>query len=163
MGRDRFLTGILIGIAALVVLALVLFFVRQGQTGYTDDSTPAGVVQNYVLAIQQGDYEHAHGYLAEHSGKPSLLKFREPFQSYMGQAVRDVAVEIGETTLDEGGQTATVQMVFLRGSGGDIFGSTTREFQSAALVRQGSAWKIRSIPYPFWDYSWEYLPPTPTQ
>ena len=64
MQRDRFLLAILAGIGILVIITLVLFFIRQGNTGYQDESTPAGVVNNYVLALQRRDYQRAFTYLA---------------------------------------------------------------------------------------------------
>ena len=51
MKQDRFLTGILIGIAVLVVIALAVFFLRQDNLVYAAEDTPAGVVQNYVVAL----------------------------------------------------------------------------------------------------------------
>ena len=49
MKQDKFLTGILIGVGALVVLALVLFFTRQDKRDYLPEDTPEGVAHNYVL------------------------------------------------------------------------------------------------------------------
>ncbi|MBW2589509.1 MAG: hypothetical protein JRD71_02105, partial [Deltaproteobacteria bacterium] len=66
MKKDRFLIGILVGIGVLITAALVVFFTRQGdgQT-YMQESTPDGVVHNYVLALQQGDFQKAYGYLSD--------------------------------------------------------------------------------------------------
>ncbi len=49
MKQDRFLTGILIGIGVLVVVALALFFARQGKQTYMAGDTPEAVVFNYAL------------------------------------------------------------------------------------------------------------------
>ena len=65
MKQDRFLTGILIGIAVLVVIALAVFFLRQGSQSYISEDAPEGVVHNYVLAVLNDDYEKAYGYLAD--------------------------------------------------------------------------------------------------
>ena len=59
MKQDRFLTGILVGIAVLVVVALVAFFIRKDTQSYVSDDVPEGVVHNYVLAVLNGDYEKA--------------------------------------------------------------------------------------------------------
>ena len=48
MKQDKFLTGILIGVGALVVLALVLFFTRQGKQDYVSENTPEGVCLLYT-------------------------------------------------------------------------------------------------------------------
>ena len=62
MKNDRFLLGILIGIGLLVALALGLYFLRQEGPAYREDQTPAGVVHNYITAVQLGDYERALEY-----------------------------------------------------------------------------------------------------
>ncbi len=59
MKQDKFLTGILIGVGALILLALGLFFTRQDKREYIADNVPEGVAHNYVLAILNKDYEKA--------------------------------------------------------------------------------------------------------
>jgi hypothetical protein len=65
MKQDRFLTGIIIGIAVLVVLALAVFFTRSDTQTYVSEDAPEGVVHNYVVAVLNKDYEKAYGYLAD--------------------------------------------------------------------------------------------------
>ena len=57
MKQDKFLTGILIGIGVLIVIALGLFFTRQDKRDYVADDKPEGVVYNYVLAVVNKDYQ----------------------------------------------------------------------------------------------------------
>ncbi len=150
LGRDRFLLGILIGIGVLVVAALILFFARQGQATYGDDSTPAGALQNYFLAIQKRDYARAYSYLADQPGKLGLDDFRRPFLSYQAGEISRTAVEIGETTLDQQNQTATIQVLILGASQG-LFDTGSRRQDVATLVQQNGAWKVLSAPYPYWS------------
>lgn len=157
MQKDRFLTGILVGIGVLVALALILFFVRDRDIEYVDESTPAGVVQNYVLALQQRDYERAYSYIAGGENTATQELFLNHFASYGGDEVRRTTVEIGET-LDFSENRATVQVVIIRGSGG-IFDNVYRDTQSVNLRREEGEWKITAAPYPFWDYSWSYPEP----
>jgi len=160
MGNDRFLTGILVGIGVLVTAALILFFFRQGQVDYSDDSTPAGALRNYFLAIQKRDYERAYSYLAEQTEKPGLAQFREPFLTYLQDGVSGSTVEVGRVFLDEQSQEATVEVTILN-STQDIFRTATRQTGTAILVHQNGAWKVLSAPYP---YGYPDLPryfPTP--
>jgi hypothetical protein len=166
MFRDRFLTGILIGIGVLVVLALILFFIRQGSSQYVDESTPAGVLQNYFLALQKQDYQRAYNYLADTNAKPTLEYFRGQFQSYQGQNVADTTAEISDATVDAQIETATVQVVLMQGNPG-LFGSVYRNQQTAFLIRQNGVWKISNAPFPFWVPEPPYeapqkLEPSPT-
>lgn len=156
MPRDRFLTGILIGIGALVLLALVLFFVRQGQDLYADESTPEGVLQNYILALQNGEYERAYAYLDSASLGLNLPEFQRDLIENQGRAITDTAVEIGEATVEANGQSALVEVTLLRGGSG-LFDSTYREPRTASLVKTGDGWKISDAPFPFWG-GWWYGP-----
>jgi hypothetical protein len=153
MVKDRFLIGILVGIGVLVGTALILFFIRQGQVNYGDDSTPAGALQNYFIAIQKRDYQRAYLALADEPGKPSLSQFQEPFLSYQQDGVAGSAVEINQTLLDQQNQTATVQVTILN-STRDIFGTAIRRTDAATLVYQNGAWKVLTAPYPY-GYSFQ--------
>ncbi len=95
MKQDRFLVGILIGIAILIVAALVLFFTRQDTQTYRPENTPEGVTYNYTLAVVNKDYEKAYSYLAELENKPSYEQFRQTFFSG-GANTGDVGVEVGQ-------------------------------------------------------------------
>jgi hypothetical protein len=151
MKDDRFLTGILIGIAVLVVAAVGLFFLRREAQTYGSESDPAGVARNFVLALQKQDYEKAYVYLAGFEGKPSLAQFRRPFVDYQGQEVAGTVLELAE--VDSQGQEATVSLTLIRGASGP-FNSPNREVALARLKQEDGAWKIVEMPYPFWSYEW---------
>ncbi|RJP51354.1 MAG: DUF4878 domain-containing protein [Anaerolineaceae bacterium] len=156
MKQDRFLLGILIGIGALVILALALFFVRKDEVlVYQADNTPEGVVHNYVVAIFQRDYEKAYGYLAEKRDKPTLEQFREPFlQNYINPD--NTGVDVGEVDLS--GDRAYVTVYIQYGSS-DPFSSGYRNEERAVLVKQNGEWKIEQMPSNFWY--WDWYQPTP--
>lgn len=166
MQRDRFLFAIIIGIGVLVLVALVLFFIRQGNTSYQDETTPTGVISNYVLALQARDYQRAHDYLADLPKMPSLTSFQEPFLQYQASELANTPVEIGEVITNEALQTAVVQITLVRGGRG-FLDEVYREAQTAHLVKQDGMWKIIDFPYPYWSYEWtinqtpEILPPQP--
>ena len=157
MQRDRFLTGILAGIGVLVVLALILFFIRDRNVDYVDDSTPAGVVQNYVLALQRRDYERAYNYLNGETGTVSKEQFLQHFSSYGGDESARTTIEIGET-IDLAEDQASVQVTLIRGSGG-IFEGAYRQVENVTLRRENGSWKIVNAPYPYWDYGWDFPAP----
>ena len=76
MKNDRFLISILIGIVLIIFLALGLYFQRQAMPSYKGGSNPDDIVHDYALALAQGDYEKAYGYLAEGKLKPDFDTFR---------------------------------------------------------------------------------------
>ena len=151
MKRDRFLTGILVGIAALVVIALVVFFIRRDTQTYIAEETPEGVVHNYVLAVLNGDYQKAYGYLADLENKPTYEQFRDAFIKGVVNP-NNSAVDIGESEINN--DTASVEVALIYNPS-DPFSTGYRDVQRAILVQQGGAWKLSSMPtYYYWDYSW---------
>ncbi len=150
MKQDRFLMGILIGIGALVVIALALFFTRQDRQTYRSGEEPEDVVFNYALAVTERDYQKAYGYLAELKDKPTYEDFRQSFFNGM-VSPNNVGVDVGASHID--GDEATVEVTMVYASG-DPFSSGYNNSERALLVRQGGAWKLSSMPYNFWDYNW---------
>lgn len=161
MARDRFLLIILLVIVALAALAVGLFFLRQGQQDYVSDDTPQGVVRNYVLALEKKDFQRAYGYLREGQGKPDFERFRQDFLARQLD-ISGTGVRIGET--QPSGDDVLVALVVIRGGGGP-FSDVYRESNSAVLTRDAAgAWKIYSMPYPYWGYDWynpQLLKPAP--
>ncbi len=155
MKQDRFLFGILIGIGLLMLLAIVLFFLRQRSVlEYGTEGSPEGVVRNYMVAVLRKEYERAYSYLADDPGKPSLIEFKKAFIRNLSAA--NIGVDIGATEI--AGDEAYVT-IYIQYQSSDPFSSGYRNQEQAVLVRQGDAWKIRQMPGYFW--SWEWFQPTP--
>jgi hypothetical protein len=156
MKQDRFLTGILVGIAVLVVIALAVFFIRRDTQSYISEDVPEGVVHNYVLAVLNGDYEKAYGYLADLDHKPTDEQFRDAFLTGIVNPSNS-AVDIGPSEV--AADTASVEVALIYNPS-DPFSTGYRDVQRALLVKQEGAWKLSSMPtYYFWDYSWYQEPP----
>ncbi len=157
MKQDKFLTGILIGIGALILLALALFFTRQDRRAYVADTTPDGVVHNYVLAMLNKDYQKAYGYLADLENKPTYEEFRRSF--FEGTVnPNSVGIEIGEVETHENEAIVSLTMYY---SNTDPFSTRYGSPDRALLVKQNGAWKLNSMPYNFWDYRWYQEPYKP--
>lgn len=151
MRQDRFLTGILIGIAVLVVVALAVFFIRKDSQSYISEATPEGAVHNYVLAVLNGDYRKAYGYLADLENKPTYEQFRDGFIRGTVNP-NNSAMDIGASEVHD--DTAFVEVALIYNPS-DPFSTGSRDVQRAILVKQNGAWKLSSMPgYYFWDYSW---------
>jgi hypothetical protein len=159
MKQDRFLIGILAGIAVLIIVALAIFFVRlNNKQVYVDEATPEGVVHNYVLAVLNKDYQKAYGYLADLSYKPTFDQFRKSFFVGGGGGLDPSGVSIQIGTAEISADDASIQINTLYTSG-DLFSSGYTNAGSAQLVKQNGAWKISSMPSGnLWDYSWYQKP-----
>jgi len=151
MKQDRFLTGILIGIGLLVVVALAVFFTRKDTQTYVSDDTPEGVVHNYVVAVLNKEYEKAYGYLADLENKPTYDEFHNSFLTGMVNPDSS-GVDVGQSDITGDDATVEVTLVY---NPTDPFSTGYRDTQRAILVLQNDAWKISSMPqYNFFDYNW---------
>jgi hypothetical protein len=150
MKQDRFLIGILVGIGLLMVLAVTLFLTRQKQQNYVAEDNPKGVVQNYVLALYKKDYTKAYSYLADQNNKPTPDNFRLAFLNLKFEVAQS-GIKLGDEEIS--GSDASLTIVVISGGAGP-FNDMSRNSQSATLRLQNGAWKITSMPYPYWDYSW---------
>jgi hypothetical protein len=155
MKQDRFLIGILVGVGALVVLALVLFFIRRDNRDYQADNNPEGVVHNYILAILNKDYEKAYSYLAEQQHKPTYEDFRQSFFNGMVNP-NSAGAEVG--TAEINGDEAIVHLT-LYYSSSDPFSSRYSNEDRVLLVKQNGEWKLSSMQSGnYWDYNWYQEP-----
>lgn len=151
MRDDRFLTGILIGIAAIVVLSLVLFFTRPQQDANPYPAgSPQAVVHEYTAAVTERDYSRAYALLADAPGKPTEDLFSR-FMLEQESSLARTGLEIGEARVD--GDTAVLPLTLVRSNGG-LFNDLYRETQSGQLVRQNGEWKVSVLPYPYFSWDW---------
>jgi hypothetical protein len=150
MKNDKFLTGILIGIGVLILLALGLFFTRQEKRDYVMDSTPDGVTHNYVLAVLNKDYQKAYSYLADLEHKPTYEEFRQSFFNGTTNP-GDIGIDVGAVEINKEEAVVTLAVYY---SNTDPFSSRYSTEERALLVKQNGAWKLNSMPYNFWDYNW---------
>ena len=151
MKQDKFLIGIISGIVILVAIALLVFFTRQEVVKeYQAEDQPRGVVFNYLLALDRGEFEKAYGYVSEIPGKPSLAQFRQIMAMNKSQFITN-AVDVTEQSID--GEMAYVYMVTTM-PGGGLFNEGYKTTENATLELVGGSWRIISMPYLYWSYEW---------
>jgi hypothetical protein len=155
MKQDRFLFGILIGIAVLIVIALVLFFIRKDNMTYIADDSPDGVIHNYVVAIHKGDYKKAYSYLADKTNKPTYEQFRDSFRTGRVNP-QNVGVDVGKVDISSDEATVELNIIY---NPSDPFSTGYRNIDRGLLEKQSGAWRITSMPYNYWEYNW--YQPTP--
>lgn len=160
MKQDKFLIGILAFIGLLVAAALTLFFVRKDTAVYRSEDTPENVVYNFALSIQLNDLERAYGYLADLENKPTKAAFFQSAQNgYLN--VSGNALQVVKVTL-QGQDNAWVDVI-IQYMGNGPFDSGWSNQGRANLVRQNGAWKISSMPYPYWSGDWYLTSPVPAK
>ena len=158
MKEDRFLLVILAGIGLLILAALGLFLMRQQAQDYGPEDTPEGVLHNYILALENGDYTRAYTYLYEAPNKPDFNQFQRAFLNQRLDA-SSAAVQIGEARLNNG-EAILPLLIIHPGSG--PFSEGYRETINGQLKQSAAGeWKISSLPYPFFEWNW-YTPESST-
>jgi hypothetical protein len=153
MKQDRFLISILTGMLILVVLALALFFIRKSTQRYVSEDTPAGVVHNYILAIEKEDYERAYRYLADLPHKPSYEMFLNLAYTSWADMNDGQGVEIGKTVLTC--EQAIVELNIVYDSGDPFYYPNNRR---ASLIQQNGTWKIKNMDWGGWRWDWYFRP-----
>jgi len=154
MKQDRFLTGILIGIGTLILIALVLFFTRQEKKEYLTENSPYAATYNYVLAVTNKDYKIAYTYLADKDNKPTYDQFRQAFFNGSVSA-NNVGVDVGEADVNEDEAFVDLTLIY---SSSDPFSGGYNNADRAQLVLQNGDWKLVYMPYNFWAYDWYQEP-----
>ena len=150
MKKDRFLLVMLILLGLLVAAAVAAFILRRDQTQYGAEDTPAGVLRNYILAVQKRDLDRAYGYLADTPARPSRSDFDDLMNYSDFRPVR-----LGETSAGTGENEALIPFTEIYSN---AYQDITREGYDgrAVLVKQGGQWKIKSLPYSsYWQGWWD--------
>jgi len=154
--NDRFLIGIIAGVAVLVVAAFAIALSHPAPA-YRDDDTPEAAAHNYFLALQRKDYTRAWGYLAPTlPGYPkSVEDFRRDVTAHgWPDDLANVELRVDKATLSAGGTNADVtgQRTDYYNRGLFDSGQSTDTF-TLFLRREGGSWKILSSDELWW-YCW---------
>ncbi|MBT5773431.1 MAG: hypothetical protein HOH95_03540 [Dehalococcoidia bacterium] len=147
----RWLVGIAVAIAAIVVASVVVALTLGDTETVFDPGTPEATVQAYFRAIQDGDAEASAAlFTAELQGRCSTEELRRSYQHQedFSVRIRDTTVRMGVTEID----------VRIAISGGDSpFGNGYDMDQLILLVQEDGEWRIMESPWP------SYCPPAPVQ
>lgn len=150
MKQDRFLIGILIAIGILVILSLALFFIRKDRLEYMSGDSPEAVVHNYALAVHEGDYQRAYGYLMEKEDKPTYEQFRQAFLTHQIN-VSQTGLRVGEVDIE--GDEAIVQTTVMYFSDAPFSNGWSAQ-ETAILKKQNGVWKLAQMPSAYWGWDW---------
>jgi hypothetical protein len=141
---DRFLVVIVAGIVVLVVVTLIVTL-RQPAPAYQPENTPEGIAHNYILALQQKDYERAYSYLSPTlPGYPvNSMEFMQHTSQHRWrfQFDENTTVSISDVTVI--GDQATVEAASNRFSSDGLFGgSISVSHFELQLRHENGVWKI---------------------
>jgi hypothetical protein len=155
---DKLLVGIVTGAIVLVIASLAIVLIRPKPT-YQPEDTPQGVAHNYLLALQQEDFEQAYSYLS-HTIKNYPLTIDQferdirnnSWQFRLGDT--SYALEIKSTQIRD--NEATVVVEETRFSQGGLFESSqfSTDFNVYLSRDPGTTiWKIIQAET-YWNWNW---------
>jgi hypothetical protein len=146
-GTDRFLIAVVAGTLVLVGAVLALVLARSGPNRYRTDDSPEAVVQNYLLACQNGDMARAQGTLSP--DLPGYPASTEAFESdlrtsyWTGNGASAMLTMLSSTVRGERATLRVRETVFYstgpldRGDYGSEYGITLR--------RHAGGWRILAV------------------
>ena len=146
------------GVGLLIVIALVIMFTSKASE-YVDDSSPEGVAQNFLLALQKEDYTRAYSYLSRTI--PDFPGTLSQFKSSIGEneytVKRRKAFVFSVESVEMVGSTrAEVSFTEIRSSGsGLLSGDQSFGHFSITLLKENEQWKIKECSnYLFFSWKW---------
>lgn len=150
MKQDRFFLVILAVIGLLIIVAVTLFFVQQEPLEFGNEDSPEGVLKNYILSLQLGDYQRAYNYLQNNDDKPDFNTFQQALLRNASELPRST-IRIGDVIIM--GNNAQVDIALIH-TDNDPFSRDWVENSLATLTNQDNRWFIVNMPYPYWGWDW---------
>ena len=140
----RWLTGIAIAVAAIVVASVVLAITLDDSETTFDPGTPEATVQAYFRAVQDRDIESAFALLT------TDLRERCSAEELRRTSLNEpsFSVRIRETT--ERGQITEIDVRIGIGGGDSPFGGGYNVDRVMVLQREEGEWRIAEPPWPLW-------------
>jgi hypothetical protein len=154
-GADKYLLGIVAAIALLVGATVIVVLLRP-EAQYRADDSPEAVVHNYLLALNNGDYERAYACVsAEMPGHPrDLDDFIESVEDnrWTFGGWEDSAAEVLSSRIR--GEKAYVEVQETSySSGGLLEGRTYDHNFDMTLLKEKGEWKLLGGDR-YWDSCW---------
>ncbi len=159
---SRWLAGIALVVLVVVVLSVVLALVNRSGVSLLPEDTPEGVVQRYLLALQEDDGKRAYGYLS--SELQEYCTYRHFLDSTRVRERRDTRISLEATEALDGDVEVRVKATETRVS--QPFGVSEYSYTMRyVLGREEAGWRFVEPPWPLgWCPGLERksVPPVPT-
>ncbi len=141
--------GAIIGV--LVIVAVTLVLTMKKDTTLLPADTPDGVVQRYIIALKNSDYQTAYTYLS------STAKTAVPFTQwkpaiYYGSNQPTWQATLGKPTITN--NTATLDVIIDRfyANNGVLNNSVNSQTITFQLDKESGVWKISQPDYVYFLY-----------
>jgi hypothetical protein len=141
---NKFLIGIVIG-AVLLISASIIIVLLKPEPTYQPEDTPGGVAHNYLLALQNEDYDRAYTYLSSTlPGYPATVsQFTESIEDYSWYFQLGTDTTLAVDTEEITGSKAVILVRETRFQNRGLFENSTRiSTFEMDLKKVGDQWKI---------------------
>lgn len=151
---DKFLLAIVAGIILIVVIAFIVV-IRRPEPQFQVDNTPEGVVHDYLLALQLGDYESAYGHLSSEVVYPADI---DEFYDSLREApweftVSDNYSQVIESSEPISDQSVAVKVREIYTTNSLFAGDDYSDTFSMRVENDGGEWKLVSGER-YWSSCW---------
>lgn len=152
---NRTLMGFGIAIGVLIITTIILVLtLGKGNTDLLAEDTPEGVVQRYLLAIQEENYQSAFSYFSPQDPKDignPVMTYDEWLMSVRNNSNSTWKASLGAFKIT--GDSATVDvMIDVFRPGGPFANPVNTNNETFILKKSGSSWLIISPTYLYWLY-----------
>jgi hypothetical protein len=151
---DRFLIGILVGIAALLVVAGITVAMLRQPAPLLPADTPGSTVQRFFAALDQQKYQEAYAFLSDSmQDKPTSDEFAR-YNLSQSTYRREQRTRIRISDEQRYGNSANVSIEITHYTSGGPFDSyeyTSNE--SFGLQLEGETWRIVELPWGYRPYN----------
>lgn len=149
---SRWLVAVAGVVVALILVSVAVALINpRGAAETLSEDTPEGIVQRFILAVQDRDFSLAHGYLSDELKKTCTVARMEespPWRVYMPEDSR-IAL-LGKEELSSGRMQVRVRVTQVNVS--PPFGVSEYSHQERyVLVQENGEWRFTEPP---WPMSW---------
>ncbi len=153
----RWLIGIGAGVALLIIASIVIALTRGGQAPLLAEATPEGVVQRFLLAVQDKDYAKARDYLSPRVQAGCSITFMRDSMRWREDNSRELRVEVLSKDATGDGRTQ-VRVAVTEVHVSPPFGVDESRHEEVYILREeDGAWRIDEPPWPV-GYCPEFTP-----
>ncbi len=146
---SRWLVAIAGVVAALIVASVVVALVNpRGAAETLSEDTPEGVVQRFILALQDEDYSLAHAYLSDELKKSCPVERMRDTVQWFAEGSTDRRVALLEKEELSGGRVQ-IRVRVTEVNVSPPFGVNENSHQERyVLVQEAGEWRFAESPWP---------------
>lgn len=136
---NRILLAIISAITLISIIVVIISFNKPVEV--LDARSPEGVVQSYLTAIFDGNYERA----VENLEMQSICEANDLDRTFVPQNVR---IDLLDVVIEDSRARVKFQIEYPSGAPLDSYYT---EEQVIRLINENNEWKITGIPWPMYD------------